>query len=241
MQPFPDPSYLLEHLELSCPLIGIYDASPDTPFPGIVEPPEHQRQCIFAHFDDWVHGQTLKLTADRFGCGGCGRAWFGVQTRSRDEFLNFLTHTEGLKDDKGKMADWVDSMPDYRPEHGALFMGLLYREYYAYLKSVLFFVNPDQLSILAAGVQYHAGIEDPPPLIASFGSGCMQSLVVFKDLSLPQAAIGATDLAMRQYFPPDILVVTATVSMYERLCRLDSQSFLGKGFLKSLKKARHGF
>ena len=54
-------------------------------------------------------------------------------------------------------------------------------------------------------------------MIAPFGSGCMQLVGVFKDLGAPQAAIGATDIAMRQYLPPDMLAFTVTKPMFERL------------------------
>jgi hypothetical protein len=58
------------------------------------------------------------------------------------------------------------------------------------------------------------------------------------DLSKPQAVIGATDIAMRQHLPPDILAFTVTLSMFEQLCSLDEKSFLCKPFLRNLQKAR---
>ena len=76
-------------------------------------------------------------------------------------------------------------------------------------------------------------------MISPFGSGCMQ-LIPFSDLEIPQAALGATDLAMRGSLPPDILLVSVTPPMFERLCALDERSFLGKPFLKKLKTARGG-
>jgi hypothetical protein len=61
---------------------------------------------------------------------------------------------------------------------------------------------------------------------------------LFKDLDEPQAIIGATDMAMRKYLPPDILAFTVTRPMFEQLCSLDSKSYLEKRFLSDLKKAR---
>ena len=75
-------------------------------------------------------------------------------------------------------------------------------------------------------------------MIAPFGSGCMQMVGVFKDLGAPQAAIGSTDIAMRQYIPPDILAFTVTKPMYERLASLEERSFLTKPFWKRLMKSR---
>jgi hypothetical protein len=59
-------------------------------------------------------------------------------------------------------------------------------------------------------------------------------------MDYPQAIIGATDLAMRKYMPPEILAFTVNPPMYENLCKLDGSSFLSKPFLQGLKKARKG-
>lgn len=55
---------------------------------------------------------------------------------------------------------------------------------------------------------------------------------------MPQAIIGATDIAMRQHLPPDILAFTVTKPMFEQLCALDTRSFLHKPFWRNLRKAR---
>ena len=95
-----------------------------------------------------------------------------------------------------------------------------------------------QLSVLAIGAQYHSAPDDPPPVIAPFGSGCMQLLPLFEDLDAPQAVIGATDIAMRRFLPPDVLAFTVTRPMFEQLCVLDEKSFLYKPFWNNLRKAR---
>ncbi len=86
---------------------------------------------------------------------------------------------------------------------------------------VTFFVNPDQLSALMTGAQYHSSPEDVEPVIAPFGSGCSMLVSLFKDLDKPQALVGSTDIAMRRHLPRNILSLTVTRPMYERLCRLD--------------------
>jgi hypothetical protein len=70
----------------------------------------------------------------------------------------------------------------------------------------------------------------------------MEMITVFEDLAMPQASIGATDIAMRQWLPPDILALSVTMPMFEQLCSLDEKSFLYKPFLKNLQKSRekHG-
>ena len=63
-------------------------------------------------------------------------------------------------------------------------------------------------------------------------------LGLFDELSIPQAMIGATDIAMRQYLPPDTLAFTVNKPMFEQLCLLDERSFLYKPFWQNLRKAR---
>jgi hypothetical protein len=76
--------------------------------------------------------------------------------------------------------------------------------------------------------------------MAPFGSGCSQLLPLFGDLDIPQAIVGATDIAMRQWLPPDTLAFTVTKPMFEQLCDLDERSFLYKRFLPRLQEARKG-
>ncbi len=231
----PDPKNLCRRINLKTPLIGFYDAPDPTPFEPLVKP--DTGECVFAFYKDWLKGKTLHITEKNYGCGGAGRWMCGVETREREDFIKFLAEDEGLKASHELMEKWIDSGRPYRSAHPHILIGPLKGSQWEYAKSVTFFVNPDQLSILAIGAQYHTAPEDPPPVIAPFGSGCMQ-LLPFKDLTIAQASIGTTDIAMRQHIPPDILGFTVTRKMFMQLCALDERSFLYKPFLKRLKKAR---
>jgi len=66
----------------------------------------------------------------------------------------------------------------------------------------------------------------------------MQLLPLFVDLSVSQVIIGATDIAMRQDLPPDVMAFTMTPSLWARLCMLDERSFLHKPFWQRLQRAR---
>jgi hypothetical protein len=68
----------------------------------------------------------------------------------------------------------------------------------------------------------------------------MELVVTFRDLNKPQAAIGGTDIAMRGDLPANVFAFTVTAPMFARLCALGDNSFLGKGFLGRLRKARGG-
>lgn len=234
----PDPSELTKQIDLNLPLIGLYD-SPDTEgFAPLVSAEPGRHMCIFCFYENWIKGQTLLITRDNFGCGGAGKYLCNVQTRTKEDLVKFLKDGEGLKATHEIMSRWVDHGKPYEQEHANLLLGPLRADRYDLLKTVTFFVNPDQLSSLIIGANYHSVPGDSPAVLAPFGAGCMELLPLFDDLSIPQAIIGATDIAMRQHLPPDILAFTVTRPMFERLCSLGTESFLYKPFLKNLKKAR---
>jgi hypothetical protein len=231
--PQPDPLFLLEKTGIRYPPIGVYDVPECAVFEPIIE----SRACVFAYFKQWEKGKALLVSKEQYGCPGAGKWLCSVQTRSREDFVSFLADEEGLKANQELMGLWLDAEKPYNPQYGNLIIGQLKPDQYAYLKTVSFFVNPDQLSILSIGAQLYSRPGENP-VIAPFGSGCMQLVSLFKDLDRPQAMIGATDMAMRKYLPPDILAFTVTRPMFEQLCALDRNSYLGKRFLKELKRAR---
>ena len=231
----PDYTNLIKRIDLNTPVIGFYDAPDLEPFKPLVIP--EPGDCVFSFHKKWQDGETLHITKEHYGCGGAGRWMCGIETRSREDFIKFLVDDEGLKTSYELMEKWIDSSKPYQATYPQIFIGPVKKDQWDYIKSVTFFVNPDRLSTLMIGAQYKSSPDDPPPVIAPFGSGCME-LLPFKDLNIPQAAIGATDIAMRQYLPPDILTFTVTKSMFKQLCELDEHSFLYKGFLQNLRKAR---
>ncbi len=233
----PRPARLIERLDIKTPLIGFYDAPDAAVFEPLVSPKEGQ--CIYAFYESWVEGKTLHLTADRCGCRGADHWMWGRKIRPRKEFLKFLADDEGLKVSRTLMGRWIDATKPYKAQHHHLLLGPINEHAWPFAKSITFILNPDQLSALAIGAQYHSAPVDPPPVIAPFGSGCSQ-FFPFKDLSIAQASIGATDIAMRQHLPPDVLTFTVTRPMFERLCGLDERSFLYKPFLERLKASRRG-
>lgn len=231
----PNPDRLRQRLDIKTLILGFYDAPDPALFKPLVEP--KLSECVFCFYKDWTKGKTLHLTRERYGCGGAGHSLWGIQTRSRKDFIEFLVDDEGLKASHALMEKWLDARRVYRPEQAHLFIGPLREEAWPYARTITFFVNPDQLSALSIGAQYHSAPEDPPPVIAPFGSGCSQ-LIPFHDLNIPQASIGSMDIAMRQHIPADILSFTVTRRMFKQLCDLDERSFLYKAFLRRLRKAR---
>jgi hypothetical protein len=234
----PDPTRLLDSLGLETPPIGLYDAPDPAPFEPCVRPAPGTRACIFAFYKEWLRGRTLHLTRDNYGCRGAGSCLFGVDERSREDLVTFLVEEEGLKRHRETMTRWVERRPVYHPEHPNMLLGPLRPEQDAYLRSVTFFADPDRLSGLILGANYDAGPDDPDPVAAPFGSGCLQLLGPPGAGDAPRAIIGATDAAMRKYLPADTLAFTVNRPLFQRLCALDEKSFLHKSFWKCLQSAR---
>lgn len=231
----PDPNDLCQRMDYSLPLIGFYDAPDPGAFEPLIRP--GPGDCVFAFYQNWGKGKTLHISREHYGCGGAGRWMCGVETWSREDFISFLVDGEGLKASHELMNKWIDASKPRRSTHPHILIGPLKRDQWPYLKSITFFADADQLSVLAIGAQYNAAPEDPAPVIAPFGSGCMQ-LLPFDDLSLSQASIGSTDIAMRQHIPPHILTFTVTKRLFAKLCELDERSFLYKPFLANLRRTR---
>jgi hypothetical protein len=236
----PDSSYLTDKINLRYPIIGLYDIPDVSDFTDLVEPTPQARQCIFVFFKAWAKGKTLWITRDNYGCRGCNRYFWGKEPEDRKGFISFLVDDEGLKANHDLMERWIEEGNTYKAEHDNILMGPLQTHSYEYIKTITFFVNPDQLSALMIGAQYFSKPDDPIPVLAPFGSGCGEILPLFDNLDIAQSIIGSTDLAMRKYLPHDIMAFTTTKKMFEQLCSLDDTSFLNRPFLGNLKKARGG-
>lgn len=234
----PDPKFLMEKAGVNIPLIGFYDAPDPSAFEPLVRPVEGRWACLYMFYKNWLKGKTLHLTKDNYGCGGAGTYLFGVKTRSRQESIDFLYGEEGLKASGELMGQLIDQAPSYKPENPNILVGPLKDDQFEYLKTVTFLINPDQLSLFIVGAYYHQGLSSPPLVTAPFAAGCGLLAPHFDDFEIPKAIIGATDIAMRQFLPPDIMAFTVTKPLYKQLCSLDETSFLDKPFWNDLKKAR---
>jgi hypothetical protein len=233
----PNPSSLLSILEISNPLIGFYD----TPEKSLFEPFIEARQCVFSCYQDWIQGKSTCLSEQNvaaIGCPGAGYWNCNVATVPSEHVAHFLAVEEGLKASSDVMCDWLASHPPYTREHAYIVISPLRESAYRYLKTVTFYVNPDQISMLITGAEYGTAAAGHHPVSAAYGSGCGQLAAVFPDLEIPAATIGGTDIAMRPYLPPDMLAFTVTKPMFEQLCRLGESSFLHKSFWNNVKRSR---
>lgn len=232
----PDPKMLRETLEMKTPLIGFYDVLDNTPFEPIVQ----TKGCIFSAYQDWLAGKSISMEKGSCTCGG-GKYWIGgAEFIEKSKLANMLYEREGFKASQALLEEWLENQKPYKIKNKYVVISPLKDDQYADLKTVTFFVNPDQLSMLLVGAEYYNTSPRNSPVRYAFGSGCCQLAAVFLNGSeaVPQAFLGAMDIAMRPHLPPDVLAFTVNKAMYEQLCRLDEHSFLGKSFWKVLKDAR---
>lgn len=233
----PDPTNLLSILEISNPLIGFYD----TPEKNLFEPFIDARPCIFACYQGWMQGESTCLSEQNvktIKCAGAGYWNCNVATMPSEHVANYLAVEEGLKVSSNLMCQWLANHSPYKREHAYIVIGPLRMEQYEYLKTITFYVNPDQISLLITGAEYRNASASFHPVTAVYGTGCGQLAAVFDDFDTPKAMIGGTDIAMRPYLPCDTLAFTVTKPMFEQLCRLDEKSFLYKSFWNNVKQAR---
>jgi hypothetical protein len=235
-----DASFLLDKLNIQYPPVGVYDAPVDSEFNPVVQILPQKRTCLFAYFNAWMRGQTLKITSCAFGCLGCGYWMFSKDTRDKKALANFLTLDEGLKCNLSVTNNWLDTAERYHPIHKTLFIGPLKGSMDSYLKSVTLFVNADQLSSLIIAANYGIDSGQEQPVKVPFGSGCSQLLVSVAYQNKPAAVIGGTDLSMRAYLPEHILSFTMNKTMYETLCQVGHGSFFEKSYFENFVAKRKG-
>lgn len=243
----PDPTQLMEIAGIKTPLIGFYDVSDTKAF----EPFAIPDRCIFSCYTNWLEGESILLSEGNCTCQG-GGYWVGgvmpawvrksVEPDSKplEIFARRLNQREGFKSTDELMYQWLEEQKPYLIENEYVVIGPLKDDQYEGLKTVTFYVNPDQLSLLLHGAEYKNASINKHPVITAFGSGCGQMAAILGDLDtdVPKAALGATDMAMREHLPSDILAFTVNKPMFEQLCALDDSSFLYKDFWKRLRKSR---
>jgi len=243
----PDPTILIETAGIKTPLIGFYDVSDTKPFEPFTKP----KRCFFSSYEQWFEGESICISKNESSCqgggywvGGVTPDWVvksaGTDSTPREIFAKGLNQREGFKSSDELMCQWLENQKPYLIENGYVVIGPLKDDQYKHLKTVTFYVNPDQLSLLLLGAEYNNASTNDNPVKVAFGSGCGQMAALFRDFDAdtPSAVIGATDIAMRDNFPPDILAFSVNKPMYKQLCELDENSFLYKHFWKRLRIAR---
>ncbi len=228
---------LLSVSGISIPPMCVYDVPDASPFSPFVEP----GYCVFEGYKSWIKGGSTVISSENssaYGCPGAGYWLCGIQGVPTETIADYLAVQEGFKASTESMCRWLENHPAYEMESSYIVMSHFNDEHYAFMKTITFFVNPDQLSLLLTGAEYLNDVPGTGTVAAPYGPGCGQLLSLFRQLDSPLSIIGSMDIAMREYLPQDIMAFTVTKPMFEQLCNLDESSFLHKSFWKGLVKKR---
>lgn len=240
----PNPKTLLEIAGISKPLLGFYDVPDIKPF----EPFTESHGCILSNYKSWLEGKSIWISKENCSCQGA-LYWItgelpewtkGKENPPLELFAKMLNDHEGFKSSDKLMQEWFENLPPYKMENEFAVLGPLKNDQHKYLKTVTFFVNPDQLGLLVLGAEYNNSSVKKSPVVTAFSSGCGQMVPILFTLETnePKAMIGSLDIAMRAFIPADILTFTVNMPMFEQLCSLPEDSFLHKPIWKKLRKSR---
>jgi uncharacterized protein (DUF169 family) len=155
-------------------------------------------------------------------------------------FLEEFSEGEGFCKTPGLVQDWIDSLPEVRPEGPYVIMKPLKDVHKNESpKVVSFLVNPDQLSALVVLANYARKGSDNVRIPFGAGCTCIGLLPLAEaEKENPCAIIGLTDISARFYLRKplggDILSFTVPLRMYEEMESNVQESFLTRFAWKSM-------
>lgn len=237
---------LTKALRLETPLIAVYDSAPMEEFEPTVR--AKGRACCFAYYKQWLQGKTLVIersegdfTHPDCGCHGAQMA-FGLRKDYPTFMAHFLTDGEGAPMGEGLKAtpqlaqEYLDRAKPTALSGDTVLIGPLKPAQWDTVKTVTFLVDPDRLSALMTLAAYWSS--DPEFIYATFSSGCGLLWRELEKQDRDRAVIGATDIAMRKYLPPEILCLSVSGAHFEKMLAFPDGAFLNKSWWNDLMDAR---
>ena len=237
---------LIEKLRLKTPIIAIYDSEPSDEFAPMVE--SSGRTCCFAYYKRWLNGETLVIGRGEGGFGDPDKGCFGAQNAFGlgEGYPPFMAHFltdgkgapmgEGLKASPELAQDFLDRAVPPKLASGSVLIGPLRLSMWERVRSVTFLVDPDRLSALMTLAGYWTS--DPEVVFAPFSSGCGLMLREVESVGGKRAVIGCTDIAMRKYLPPEMMCLTVSPGMFERMVDFPDDAFLNRSWWNELMDHR---
>ena len=237
---------LVEKLRLKTPIIALYDSEPSGEFAPMVE--SSGRTCCFAYYKRWLNGETLVIEKGEGGFSNPDKGCYGAQNafglgKGYPPFMpNFLTDGEGAPMGEGLKAspelakEFLDRAGPPENASGSVLIGPLRLSMWERVRSVTFLVDPDRLSALMTLAAYWTS--DPEVIFAPFSSGCGMLLREMETAGGERAVIGCTAIAMRKYLPPDMLCLTVSQEMFEKMVDFPDDAFLKKSWWNELMDLR---
>jgi hypothetical protein len=233
-------------LRLETPLIAVYDAAPSATFEPTVKGTSNN--CCFTYYPRWLKGETLVIQKDEgtfanptCGCPGAQRA-LGFVKKYPPFMANYLTDGkdaptgEGLKASPELAQEFLDRLVPTNPANDTILLGPLRPDQWDVVRSVTFFVDPDRLAGVMTLATYWSS--DPDLIQAPFSSSCGMIWRALGESDRDRAILGATDLAMRRYLPPEILSLTVSPARFEQMLTVPDGSFLDGAWWNDLLDQR---
>lgn len=229
---------LAERLRLRTPILAVYDAPPRDAFDPLIN--AEGSVCCFAYYKRWLRGETLVLHKGGGGCAGAHRA-LGLEKTYPPHMAHFLTDGVGAPMGEGlrARADLAQAFLDQAkaPELSGdtVLIGPLRLGEWPAVRSLTFLVNPDRLGALMTLAAYWSA--DTRLVSAPFSSGCG---FLWRELTAQgdHPVIGATDIAMRRYLPPDVMTFSVTPARFEQMLTFPDDCFLYKDWWGELMDYR---
>lgn len=200
------------------------------------------RGCVVALLSAAAKGRVGAVTKEAIGCLG-GRSGLGFEKLSPEPLVHFLAEGTashpGLrqKKDAATAAAYVSSLPVTQPAEVVVFCPLDQLPQGAVPVSVIFLVNPDQLSALVTLANYDKPTQDNVQV--RFAAGCAQAVLLSmcdSEAGADRCIIGLTDPSARLHVDKDLLSFSLP---YARFLELEEQvdaSFLTTETWQRLRK-----
>lgn len=225
---------IMESFDFKIPPIGISfsDEKPEE----AIEFSGNKRICLVPLFRSAANGNTIALTEETCTCAGgavglcrgdaftrrnhrtCELLSTGMTSKSPNDLPKHLQHGERFFKSPEVVQRWKDSLPYVDdPAKYTIFKPLA-----GFAKDnppaiVLFFVNPDQLSVLLIMSGYSRG--SAFNVMAPFSAACQSILFAYNEIGKeePKAIMGGFDIAQRHSLPKEILTLTMPYQLFEEI------------------------
>jgi len=231
---------LRTHLQLTAPIIALYDCQPSAAFDPIVEARDHD--CCYAYFGHWMAGETLVVRKGGPGCPGGHRA-LGLERATPPFMAHFLTDGVGAPSGEGLRATpaiaqlLIDQAKPVENASGHVLLGPLRPEQWDAVRSVTFLIDPDRVAGLGTLAGYWSSNKDI--VVAPFGSACsslLRALGEYEDGD--PAVLGGLDVAMRKYLPERLVTLTVSPARFAKMLTFPEDSFVFKPWWTELMRLR---
>ena len=198
--------------------------------------------CVVALLAAAAKGRTGAVRKEAIGCLG-GRSGLGFEKLTPEPLVRFLAAgTEqypGLrqKKDPEVAAAYVDSLPVAEPAEIVAFRPLDQLAQGEVPVSVIFLVNPDQLSALVTLANYDKPTQDN--VRVHFAAGCAQAVLYSmydSEVGTDKCTIGLTDPSARLHIDKDLLSFSIPYSRFLEMEENVASSFLTTETWKKIQK-----